>query len=218
MTSLLDLPSEIRLIIYIHLLNPNEYVKGYRKLRDQWSSSVAGGPLCTLPRPYVKRYTPSILLLNKKITAEALHYLYRIPLNLYGTPSTYFVMRQMDITEFISEHYLQRIRVGILRLNHANKHFVLSLLDVWGAENRLERLEVYRPKTQLDGQHWKVVESRVSYLAKKHRISSNDLASFGPSRVWSRLCFMRSIIRSRWSPPGLPRYVGRQGKGCGASR
>ncbi|CRL26172.1 unnamed protein product [Penicillium camemberti] len=160
MTSLLDLPSEIRLIIYTHLLNPNEYVKSYRKLRDQWSS-VAGGPLCTLPRPYVKRYTPCILLLNKKITTEALHYLYRIPLNLYGTPSTYFVMRQMDITEFISEHYLQKIRVGILRLNHANKHFVLSLLDIWGAENRLERLDVYRPKTQLDSQHWKVVESRL---------------------------------------------------------
>lgn len=98
MTSLLDLPSEIRLIIYSHLLNPNEYVKCYRKLRDQWSS-VAGGPLCTIPRPYVKRYTPCILLLNKKISTEALHYLYRIPLNLYGTPSTYFVMRQMDITE-----------------------------------------------------------------------------------------------------------------------
>lgn len=217
MTSLLDLPSEIRLIIYTHLLNPNEYVKSYRKLRDQWSS-VAGGPLCTLPRPYVKRYTPCILLLNKKITTEALHYLYRIPLNLYGTPSTYFVMRQMDITEFISEHYLQKIRVGILRLNHANKHFVLSLLDIWGAENRLERLDVYRPKTQLDSQHWKVVESRVSYLAKKHRISSDDLASFGPSRVWFRLCSMRLITRSRWRPPGLPRYVGRQGKSCGTSR
>ncbi|KAF4760016.1 hypothetical protein HAV15_008094 [Penicillium sp. str.  len=70
-------------------------------------------------------------------------------------------MRQMDIAEFISENYLQRIRVGILRLNHANKHFVLSLLDIWGAENRLERLDVYRPKTQLDSQHWKVVESRL---------------------------------------------------------
>jgi hypothetical protein len=35
-----------------------------------------------------------------------------------------------------------------------------SLLDTWGAENRLERLDVYRPKTQLDSRHWKVVESR----------------------------------------------------------
>ncbi|KAJ6184238.1 hypothetical protein N7519_005539 [Penicillium mononematosum] len=160
MVSLLDLPAEIRLVIYTYLLKPNEYVKSYRKLRDQWSSA-GSGPLCTIPRPYVKRYTPSILLLNKKITIEALHYLYRIPLDLYGTPSTYFVMRQMDITEFISEHYLRRIHHGVLRLNHANKHFVLSLLDTWGAENRLERLDVYRPKTQLDSQHWKVVESRL---------------------------------------------------------
>ncbi|KAJ5250240.1 hypothetical protein N7489_000650 [Penicillium chrysogenum] len=160
MVSLLDLPAEIRLIIYTYLLKPNEYVKSYQKLRDPWSSA-SSGPLCTIPRPYVKRYTPSILLLNKKITIEALHYLYRIPLDLYGTPITYFVMRQMDITEFISEHYLRRIHHGVLRLNHANKHFVLSLLDTWGAENRLERLDVYRPKTQLDSRHWKVVESRL---------------------------------------------------------
>ncbi|CAG8049552.1 unnamed protein product [Penicillium nalgiovense] len=160
MVSLLDLPAEIRLIIYTYLLTPNEYVKSYQKLKDRWSSPGIG-PLCTIPRPYVKQHTPSILLLNKKITIEALHYLYRIPLDLYGTPSTYFVMRQMDITEFISEHYLQRIHHGVLRLNHANKHFVLSLLDMWGAENRLERLDVYRPKTHLDSQHWKVVESRL---------------------------------------------------------
>ncbi|KGO60210.1 hypothetical protein PEX1_034580 [Penicillium expansum] len=161
MASLLDLPAEIRLMIYTCLLKPNEYVKSYRKLKDP-ESSAKGGPLCAIPRPYVKRYTPSILLLNKKIATEALHYLYQIPLNLYGTPSTYFAMRQMDITEFISEHYLQRIHHGVLRLNHANKHFVLSILDIWGAENRLERLDVYRPKTQLDNQHWKVVESRLS--------------------------------------------------------
>ncbi|KAJ5812751.1 hypothetical protein N7447_009774 [Penicillium robsamsonii] len=160
MVSLLELPAEIRLMIYTHVLKPNEYVKSYRKLPDLWSSPDRG-PLCTIPRPYVKRYTPSILLLNKKITTEALHYLYRIPLNLYGTPSTYFVMRQMDITEFISEHYLQRIHHGVLRLNGANKHFVLSLLDIWGAENRLERLDVYRSKTWLDSQHWKVVENRL---------------------------------------------------------
>lgn len=164
---LLDLPAEIRLIIYTHSLKPNEYVKSYRKLRDQ-ESSAGGGPLCAIPRLFVKRYTPSILLLNKKITIEALHYLYRIPLNLYGTPSTYFVMRQMDITEFISEHYLQRIHHGVLRLDNANKHFVLSLLDIWGADNRLERLDVYRPKAQVDSQHWKVVESRVSFISLRN--------------------------------------------------
>ncbi|OQE07264.1 hypothetical protein PENVUL_c014G01491 [Penicillium vulpinum] len=160
MVSLLDLPVEIRLIIYTHLLNPNEYVKSYQKLGVQEPSSY-GGPLCALPRPYVKRYTPSILLLNKKITTEALHYLYRIPLNLYGTPRAYFFMRQMDIAEFISEHYLQRIHHAVLRLVDANKNFVLSLLDIWGAKNRLERLDVYRPKSQTDSQHWKVVESRL---------------------------------------------------------
>lgn len=174
MVSLLDLPAEIRLIVYTHLLKPNEYVKSYRKLRDPGSLAM-GGPLCVIPRPYVKRCTQSILLLNKEITKEVLHHLYRIPLNLYGTPSAHIIMCQMDITEFISKHYLQRIHHGVLRLKHANKQFVLSLLDIWGAENRLERLDVYRPRTGLDSQHWKVVESRVSHAAQKHRKSSDDL-------------------------------------------
>ncbi|KAJ5411488.1 uncharacterized protein N7487_005847 [Penicillium crustosum] len=125
MTSLLDLPSEIRLIIYSHLLNPNEYVKCYRKLRDQWSS-VAVQKLFIIYIGY-----PSI--------------------------STALPAHISSCVRWI----LQKIRVGILRLIHANKHFVLSLLDIWGAENRLERLDVYRPKTQLDSQHWKVVESRL---------------------------------------------------------
>ncbi|KAJ5782695.1 hypothetical protein N7457_004469 [Penicillium paradoxum] len=161
MLSFLDLPAEIRLMIYKHSLNPNEYVKSYGKLGDH-TVSPADGPLCTFPRSYVERYTPSILLLNKQITTEALHLLYRIPLNLYGTPSTYFVMRQMDITEFISEHILQRIRYGVLRLDRAHKHFVLTLLDIWGADNRLERLDVYCPKrARLDSRHWEVVASRL---------------------------------------------------------
>lgn len=168
MISFLDLPAEIRLMIYTHMINPNEYVKSYGKLGDQIESSPKRGPLCAIPRSYVKRYTPSVLLLNRQITAEALHVLYRTPLDLYGTPSTYFVMRQMDITEFISEHILQRIHYGVLRLDHAHKHFVLTLLDIWGAENRLERLDVYRPeRAQVDSRHWRVVESRVSRLSSQ---------------------------------------------------
>ncbi|KAJ5178196.1 uncharacterized protein N7500_000895 [Penicillium coprophilum] len=186
MISLLDLPAEIRLIIYTHLLNPNEYVKSYHKFRDPWSSP-GSGPLCAIPRPYVKRYTPSILLINKRITIEALHHLYRVPLTLYGTPSTYFVMRQMDITEFISEHYLQRIHHGVLRLSHANKNFVLSLLDIWGAANQLERLDVYRPKTQPDSQHWKVVESRLGTFSSMVPVIFHEVDSLSKVKAPSAI-------------------------------
>lgn len=164
MLSFLDLPGEIRLIIYAHSLNPNEYVSGYRQIENLLAAETdrTRGPVCTYPRPHMKRYTPPILLLNKRITMEALDVLYRIPLTLYGTPNTYSTMRQMDITEFISEHLLQHIRYGVLRLDSASKHFVLPLLDIWGAGNSLERLDVYRPKaTPLPRQHWYIVKSRV---------------------------------------------------------
>lgn len=180
MISFLDLPAEIRLIIYAHSLDPNEYVSGYRKIEDLLAAETdrTRGPMCTYPRPHVQRYTPSILLLNKQITIEALHVLYRIPLNLYGTPRTYFTMRQMDITEFISERLLQRIHHGVLRLDTASKNFVLPLLDIWGASNRLETLDVYRPKrTPIPRSHWSIVKSRVCFSSN----SLNERILINPS-------------------------------------
>lgn len=167
MLSFLDLPGEIRIIIYAYSLNPNEYVSGYRQIENLLAAETdrSRGPVCIYPRPHVERYTPSILLLNRQITMEALDVLYRIPLTLYGTPSTHFTVRQIDITEFISEALLQRIRHSILRLDSAGKNFVLPLLDIWGAGNSLERLDVYRPKqTPLPRQHWYIVKSRVCAL------------------------------------------------------
>ncbi|KAJ6119525.1 hypothetical protein N7523_003805 [Penicillium sp. IBT 18751x] len=164
MISFLDLPGEIRLIIYAYSLDPNEYVSGYRKIEDLLAAETdrTRGPMCTYARPHVERYTPSILLINRQITMEALHVLYRIPLNLYGTPNTYFTMRQMDITEFISEHLLQQIHHGVLRLDSASKNFVLPLLDIWCESNCLESLDVYRPNsTPMPRHHWYVVKSRL---------------------------------------------------------
>lgn len=131
---------------------------------------------------------------------EALHVLYRIPLNLYGTPSTYFTMRQMDITEFISEHLLQHIHHAILRLDSASKNFVLPLLDIWCENNCLESLDVYRPReTPMPRHQWYIVKSRVclSSALDSHIwqfwyfISSKDFQRL------SRLCFIRSMIHSK---------------------
>ena len=175
MVSFLDLPVEIRVIIYEYLLNPNDYVRGYRQIETMIAAHTdrSRGPSCADPRLYVERYTPSILLLNRQITSEALDVLYRIPLILYGTPTTYLAMRQMDITEFISEGLLQNIHYGILRLESANKHFVLPLLDIWGQRNKLRRLDVYRPKaTPIPQDHWRIVKSRVfSHFAKLSDVS-----------------------------------------------
>jgi hypothetical protein len=165
MSSFLNLPPEIRLLIYAYALNPNEYVKSLRKIIRVVALTATGPPLCQEPRLYVERYTPPILLLSKKITTEVLPVLYRKLLNLYGTPRTNFTMRQMDIAEFISEHLLQKIQYSTLRLREPNKTFVLSLLDIWGAGNQLKRLDVYLPKQAArNNRHWKIVESRVSIL------------------------------------------------------
>lgn len=195
MLSFLDLPPEIRLMIYAYSLNPNEYVKSYRKIVKTVALAAIGPPLSQNPRLYVERYTPSILLLNKKITTEALPVLYRKPLDLYGTPSTYFTMRQMDISEFISEQLLQRIQYSALRLYFPNKAFVLALLDIWGAGNQLIRLDVYLPEQAArNNRHWEIVESRVRLLSSLYLSISNICISFEHFPQWSVLSGMRLSI------------------------
>ncbi|KAE8391201.1 hypothetical protein BDV23DRAFT_182723 [Aspergillus alliaceus] len=167
MPSFLDLPPEIRRMIYLHCMNPNEYKSAYdiyrhNHIEEGNTEYMKRGPLCIEPRIYITRTTPSILLLNKQITAEALEVLYRIPVDLYGTPGSHCSMRQMDIAEFICEQFLQRIQYAALLLGNPHKNFVLQLLDIWGADNRLKRLDVYFPKGALGSyRHWDIVESRL---------------------------------------------------------
>ncbi|KAL4949326.1 hypothetical protein BDW69DRAFT_188434 [Aspergillus filifer] len=166
----LSLPPEVRLQIYALLLNPNAYIASYktiRRLTDEAykdANKIDFTPSALLPRFHVTRSTPSILLLNKQVTAEALEVLYGTPLTLIGPPSTYFVLRQMDIAEFICETLLQRMRVVMLRLEYPEKLFVLSLLDIWGRKCALEKLVVYLPRSETrkaNRGRWSVVESRL---------------------------------------------------------
>ncbi|KAE8378276.1 hypothetical protein BDV26DRAFT_292373 [Aspergillus bertholletiae] len=170
MPSFLDLPVEIRRMIYPYCMDPNEYKKGYDIIKrscnilaeERDGQSSASSPDCLQPRIYITRTTPTILLLNRQITAEALEILYKIPLELHGTPSTHFTMRQMDIAEFICEQLLQRIQYATLWLNQPHKNFVLILLDIWGADNRLKRLDVFFPKgVDRTARHWTISENRL---------------------------------------------------------
>lgn len=174
----LDLPPEIRLQIYALLLDPNQYKSGYKHIthltREAYNSSTdpLRTPMVTLPRFYVTRYTPSILLLNRQITSEALPVLYNTDLTLEGTPGTYFVFRQMDIAEFICETLLQRMRYVALRLEWPEKFFILTLLDIWGRQNDLRRLVVYIPANRTPDGNWRIMEDRVcpSFLPLFRRV------------------------------------------------
>jgi hypothetical protein len=114
-------------------------------------------PLCTFPKPHFdQKTTPSLLLVNRQIFAEALEILYMKPLVLTSTPP-YIpqLAKPMDLCdEFIGEATLQRLRFVVLRmdLNHKPKYLdesarcwlktVESLLDVWCVRNALEKVEV----------------------------------------------------------------------------
>ncbi|KAL4787121.1 hypothetical protein BJX76DRAFT_354530 [Aspergillus varians] len=154
----------------------NEYTSGYKHITRLTKQAYDATdhrqtPDVTLPRIYVTRHTPSILLVNRQITTEALSVLYNTELTLHGTPATYFVFRQMDIAEFISETLLQRMRNVVLRLAEPEKLFVLALLDIWGVRNELRRLVVYMPVDKLgytgggDRRNWDVVETRLRTFA-----------------------------------------------------
>ncbi|KAJ0425958.1 hypothetical protein BJY00DRAFT_163160 [Aspergillus carlsbadensis] len=168
------LPPEIRLQIYPHLLNPNSYTSSYALINrlsteayDEANSKPAPPriPCATLPRFHVTRSTPAILLVNRQIAREALPILYSTELVLKGTPSTYFVFRQMDVAEFICETLLQRMRFVVLELAHPEKLFVLALLDIWGRGNELERLVVCLPK-DLRQWDWGIVQARLRTFAE----------------------------------------------------
>ncbi|KAL2845154.1 hypothetical protein BJX68DRAFT_242367 [Aspergillus pseudodeflectus] len=173
--SFLSLPPEIRLLIYSHLLNPSTYAASYDRINRLATQAYEEAnskhspqriPCATLPRFHVTRATPAILLVNRQITREALPILYSTELVLQGTPSTYFVFRQMDIAEFICETLLQKMRFVVLELASPNKLFVLALVDIWGRGNELERLVVCLPKDTRPEWNWGIVKERLRTFAE----------------------------------------------------
>ena len=77
-----DLPKEIRFMIYEQTLSfdsVDKYCSDYLKLLDTTSGTA---PDTSRPAPEVKKVCPSILLVSKDITEEALPILYQTPFNL----------------------------------------------------------------------------------------------------------------------------------------
>ncbi|OAX78926.1 hypothetical protein ACJ72_06762 [Emergomyces africanus] len=165
--SFLDLPPEIRHEIYALALSwPNLRVP-FTRLRHEcelveaaWfrpspSFSMGLGSSCNhscaLPLPYIPESeytTPTIFLLNRQITYEALPVLHAQELVIDEPPPYSMALgRPVDITMFISEGALQRARRVVLKIDVANlasrwARTVDTLLDVWQVDNCLEELRI----------------------------------------------------------------------------
>jgi hypothetical protein len=163
---LLALPPEVRDCIYDAALDWPDLSGFAKAVPSQPDATIdhenSEQPLCTIPRPHFgSMSTPSLLLLNRQITSEALEVLYRKPLVLDSTPPyVQQFARPMDITEFIGESTLQNLRFVVLKMDLDQRlsgavgarswlKTIEMLLDIWFLKSNIEKVQVeiqYTPR------------------------------------------------------------------------
>lgn len=129
-----QIPREVRDVIYDYVLNwPN--TNHYKWARP------------SIPKPIL--HTPSIFLVNRQVSMEARTRLDRKRFLLCSVPRHLDVRQEKyDITSFISKATLQNIPLVTLRIESyplvdpSWPMILHTLLQVWGEENRLKKLEV----------------------------------------------------------------------------
>jgi hypothetical protein len=161
--SFLLLPPEVRDCIYDAALSWPVISDLAKTVPLEPDATVHGcweQPLCTVPRPrYGPMSTPSLLLLNRQITSEALEVLYRKPLILDTTPPYIPQLGQpMGIPEIISETTLQNLRFVVLRMDLDQRQsarywfkIIEMLLDIWFVKNNLEEVQARIQCPRLQG-------------------------------------------------------------------
>ena len=188
MTSLLlTLPLEIRNVIYSYAISWPDLSTIFQKTQVDYLNAfeaftITKAPKCTIGRDRsTKLVTPTILLLNRQITSEALVVLQKKILTIPSPPpSPIQLAKPTDITEFIGEAVLQNVRLVTLRLNfkdHAPRDWmktVENLLDVWCQGNNLQSLHIRVEKCREDGGNLRRAEAQDWY-------TSSTLARVGPA-------------------------------------
>ncbi|OAT03403.1 hypothetical protein BDBG_00132 [Blastomyces gilchristii SLH14081] len=218
--SFLDLPPEIRHEIYTLALSwPN--LRGlFDRLRREceqdeaaWfahsSLSMGLGDMCNnacpLPSPSIpeSRYTtPTIFLLNRQITYEALPVLHAQELVIDEPPPYSMALgRPVDITVFISEGALQRARRVVLKIDIANlasrwARTVDTLLDVWWVDNGLEKLRIVVVGGLAEGRRNMIGEEGVRIIVLKMFAKLRKFGMENPSGV--------KVLFEGSSPPHPP--------------
>ncbi|KAE9371527.1 hypothetical protein N431DRAFT_341644 [Stipitochalara longipes BDJ] len=152
----LSLPPEVRDCIYNAGLDWPDISDLAKTVSSQPDVTVihehSVHPLCTMPIPRCgSMSTPSLLLLNRQITSEALEVLYRKPLIL-DKPPPYMPQlgRPMDVPELISENTLQNLRFIVLRMDLDQKRsardwlkVIEILIDIWLVKNDLKKVQIH---------------------------------------------------------------------------
>jgi len=152
MLPILDLPLEIRYEIYEFALNwpilkptfetikPRIQQQGEYYRKHYASNGVS-------PKLSVEKMrTPTILLLNRQINAEAQDTLRKKTLIINSPPPVCQALgKAMDITEFIGDVTLQKAYHVLLDMDLEHQDWLATietLLDVWCEENSLKSLHV----------------------------------------------------------------------------
>ncbi|KAH0015465.1 hypothetical protein KCU78_g8177, partial [Aureobasidium melanogenum] len=116
-----DLPKELRFMVYEYALSfdsIDKYCKDYLELLCATTPNTRE----SVPAPDVKKVCPSILLISKEITEEALPILYKTPLNLS------FGILRAHFQDLIAPELLRKLRcinisdTGVRNLNHPPHH------------------------------------------------------------------------------------------------
>ncbi len=160
--SLLDLPAETRNEIYDYAIDWPDFGSVFERIQLENCATLVGlpqkdFPLCTIAAPEcTSMHTPGLLLVNRQITSEVLPVLYKKPWVL-SSPPPYIpqLAKPMEITEFISEVMLQRIRRVILQVDGLSDRPMMmsgrarcwmktieSLQDIWSVKQCLEKVDV----------------------------------------------------------------------------
>ncbi len=160
--SLLDLPAEIRNEIYDYAIDWPDFEAVFERIQLENGAALVGlprkdFPLCTMAVPeFTSMRTPGLLLVNRKITSEVLPVLYGKPWVL-SSPPPYIpqLAKPMEITEFISEVVLQKIRLVTLQVDGlSDRPTMMSgrarcwmktielLQDIWSVKQCLEKVDV----------------------------------------------------------------------------
>ena len=135
-----DLPGEIRNMIYGYAANTSDVSTKLHNHMCSWLDR-------RLPMPdYPKKTTPTILLLNKRITSEALHVIRSKPLSINF--SLYHELAKQPqvpfITGFVSEESLQQIEHLNLRLEKWEwVYSIESLVEALNVKHNLKSFHLY---------------------------------------------------------------------------